>query len=372
MPRHTAPTSTPTPKLEITSDRRWPRFNRARVVANLRMMGWVVPLTILIWIWAEREQVLSPSSPNLINVPVVLTSDHQFVELSAGQPQSINLKISGPQEAIDRVRQAIFEQNVPHGVTLPIGDSPVNERVPIHVVDLLQNQPLFKQNGVTVEESQPADLLIDVDTNETRTVPVEASPELAAHLDGPPVFTPANVQVTGPSSVFKSLTGEGRQIHVQADVAYGGDIATPGEHTLQKLPLKIPGGEKLRINPSIVSVRLTTRSADETYTIKDGIPISVNAPVSLTDAYRVIVSNDASISNITVTGPKQAIALIRDKTFFVKGTLDVTNEDVSHADGGKTTLSGPLTFTLPDGVTPTEESKRRTVDFTIQKRDNGG
>jgi hypothetical protein len=156
MPRLTPPTSPPTPKLEITSDRRWPRFNRARLAANLRILGWVVPLTILIWIWAEREQVLSPSSPNLINVPVVLTSDHQFVELSAGQPQSINLKISGPQEAIDRVRQAIFEQNVPHGVTLPIGDSPVNERVPIHVVDLLQNQPLFKQNGVTVEESQPA------------------------------------------------------------------------------------------------------------------------------------------------------------------------------------------------------------------------
>jgi hypothetical protein len=138
------------------------------------------------------------------------------------------------------------------------------------------------------------------------------------------------------------------------------------------VPLKIPGGEKLRMNPSVVSVRLTTRSADETYTIKDGIPIFVDAPVSLTDACRVIVSNDASISNITVTGPKQAIGLIRDKAFFVKATLEVTNDDVSRSENGKATLTHPLTFTLPDGVTPTEESKRRTVDFTIQKRDNAG
>src|SRR4051794_13162755 len=38
--------------------RRWARdtFNREQFVAGLKQLMWVAPLTILIWIYAEREQ----------------------------------------------------------------------------------------------------------------------------------------------------------------------------------------------------------------------------------------------------------------------------------------------------------------------------
>src|SRR5205807_2622098 len=33
------------------------RFTRENVISNLKTLAWVVPLTLLIWIYAEREQV---------------------------------------------------------------------------------------------------------------------------------------------------------------------------------------------------------------------------------------------------------------------------------------------------------------------------
>ena len=35
------------------------RFTREAVISNLKTLAWVVPLTLLIWIYAEREQVAS-------------------------------------------------------------------------------------------------------------------------------------------------------------------------------------------------------------------------------------------------------------------------------------------------------------------------
>src|SRR5215211_3341785 len=32
-------------------------FTRENVVSNLKTLAWVIPLTLLIWIYAEREQV---------------------------------------------------------------------------------------------------------------------------------------------------------------------------------------------------------------------------------------------------------------------------------------------------------------------------
>src|SRR5688500_925653 len=40
--------------------RRWARdtFNREQLLSSLRALAWVAPLTLLIWIYAEREQQL--------------------------------------------------------------------------------------------------------------------------------------------------------------------------------------------------------------------------------------------------------------------------------------------------------------------------
>jgi YbbR domain-containing protein len=355
-----APT-TPPPRLEYGVNRRKSAFKRERLVSVLRIMVWVVPLTILIWIWAEREQVLYPNSPNVTNVPVTIRSDRMYVEPATPGRQTVNLKISGPQEAIDGVRESLSNGNN-RGLVIDLGNSvAVGDGQPVNVVEHIQNMELFKKAGVTIEESQPGDLLVNVDQADRREVPVEVSPADQKKLTGPPVFSPPTVAVSGPKKLLDSA-----QLKVFAVLAGNSEMDVSGEHDFKSVPVQLPAGfERVRVAPAQVNARITVRSPNESFTIHDGIPIVISAPTSVTDSWKISILPDAAISDVTVTGPPEQIDLIRKGTFFVKAALDISNDDIARPEP-KT-----LTYTLPEGVLPTEETKRRTVEFKAVKRPDG-
>ena len=60
------------------------RFTREAVISNLKTLAWVVPLTLLIWIYAEREQVGTQKD---VSVPFELATDpSRFVSLADTRP----------------------------------------------------------------------------------------------------------------------------------------------------------------------------------------------------------------------------------------------------------------------------------------------
>src|SRR5438105_1454493 len=72
------------------------RFTREAVISNLKTLAWVVPLTLLIWIYAEREQVASMKD---VAVPFDLVSidPNVSVSLSRTQDKNLLLELQGPQ-----------------------------------------------------------------------------------------------------------------------------------------------------------------------------------------------------------------------------------------------------------------------------------
>ena len=50
-------------------------FTRENIISNLKTLAWVVPLTLLIWIWAEREQV----QRLLTQVKRLSEQSHQYI-----------------------------------------------------------------------------------------------------------------------------------------------------------------------------------------------------------------------------------------------------------------------------------------------------
>src|SRR5213595_2181335 len=63
--------------------RRWFRdtFNKEQLISGLRSLIWVAPLTVLIWIYAEREQIITTPTPLYIPIQVVSTDPDRVVTL---------------------------------------------------------------------------------------------------------------------------------------------------------------------------------------------------------------------------------------------------------------------------------------------------
>src|SRR5580765_6069993 len=84
----------------------WRRFaaniTRENIVSNLKTLAWVVPLTLLIWIWAEREQV-QPAKD--VAVPFELTSGdpNRVVSLKGAQDSNLVLELAGPQARLQEL-----------------------------------------------------------------------------------------------------------------------------------------------------------------------------------------------------------------------------------------------------------------------------
>src|SRR3954447_8679042 len=84
----------------------------------LKNLVWVVPLTLLIWIYAEREQTVTlPTEPVSIDVR---TNDHnRLVDLRFPQDKNIIVELSGPRARIDRVRE-LLQPNPEGGAAVQI------------------------------------------------------------------------------------------------------------------------------------------------------------------------------------------------------------------------------------------------------------
>src|SRR4051812_15684629 len=124
----TTPSSSPSgPRLAISSRtaptrrermtlraRSWWRnyFSRDRVMNGVRSLPWVVPLTLLIWVYAEREQVVPV--PVAIPIEVVSTDPNRLVTIegqsrpASGRPQ-VMATLSGPKAQTESVKDRLID-----------------------------------------------------------------------------------------------------------------------------------------------------------------------------------------------------------------------------------------------------------------------
>src|SRR4051812_25126512 len=82
--------------------RRWSArtFTTENFFAFMKTFAWVAPLTILIWVYAEREQVVQRETT--IPIAVKSTDPNRIVSLKPGD-ESILAFVGGPRLAVDRV-----------------------------------------------------------------------------------------------------------------------------------------------------------------------------------------------------------------------------------------------------------------------------
>src|SRR3982751_5576817 len=76
---------------------------RDSILGFLKTLVWVAPLTLLIWVYAEREQNVTQSG---IIVPIdVRTSDpNRIVTLRGPADKNVVLELFGPRAKVDHIR----------------------------------------------------------------------------------------------------------------------------------------------------------------------------------------------------------------------------------------------------------------------------
>ena len=144
-------------------DSRWSRFTRhlpsgEQVLSFLRTLIWVAPITLLVWVYAEREQIVTvPSDPFQIGVKT--TAANHIVTLSYPQEGMLVPEFSGPRAQIDKIKKLLVPTSDGPAVTLYIDPQPQaggGARIQeLLTVSQLNNHPLFKDNGITVKSCQP-------------------------------------------------------------------------------------------------------------------------------------------------------------------------------------------------------------------------
>lgn len=332
------------------------RFTRQKFIHVLKSLVWVVPLTVLIWIYAEREQILTPTKNVLIQF---YSSDKSKIVLpgsNTGSPQVV-LKLSGRADSLEQ-----FNEQLGSGIQLDVADIGIGTNIPVNILSRhLENLPLFKALGISVTESTPEYLPVTVDNLDQISVPVQPPPDVTNVSSA--TFDPGEVQVSGPQSL---LNLRKNTLKAQADIRDAAKNLT-GSQVLTDVPLHLSDPDPhFTFSPTKVKATLDIRPAAVKGTLAS-VLVLVQAPPALLEEYYVKV--EPTHANVVVTGPAETISRLTDQLATPqRAILNITNEDKSPGEHARA-LDYHL---LPADVKVAPESAAEPVTFTLVPRGSNG
>ena len=353
-PADPAPASTAPP---LDSDRaRKGLPGSEKLLDILKTLAWVAPLTILIWIYAEREE--SRTAPDVsFSIEVRTTDSSRIVTLKEPSDHNVIVTLTGPRTAVDRMINELRAGKPDQAAVrilidpkMPKGDNTLDSSY------YIANLPRFVRQGVSVPKISPANLRINIDDFETRELDVKPS---QSDLDVQ--FIPPKVAVRAPSQLFAKT--DPSRLYVIADLSKQ-DLSQPGPHDLRGIQVQTAfQGDQITIEQPTVNASVEIKKQLPSVTIPSVAVWEFIAP-KLTDKYKIKLDNP-TIANVQLTGPEKMINLIKNGGYPVIALLNVTDTD--EQDIGKE-RSKAVTFpNLPEGVKVSDPEKY-TVTYRLVDR----
>jgi hypothetical protein len=337
----------------------------------LKNLLWVVPLTLLIWIYAEREQTVTlPTEPVSIDVR---TNDHnRLVDLRFPQDKNIIVELSGPRARIDRLRE-MLQPNPEGGAAIQIYVDPQIGlgSQQLTTVSQINNLPVFKNNGITVKSAQPPFLSVFIDDYDKRMVPVRIPPDYASFFSDQTRFIPDMVEIRAPKTMIERAE-TANQLFVYPILPKREDLKNKtGTITVENVPVHWPDfrgdtqlatrRENVTYAPYAVTAKLDIKQRDAEYVIPS-VPIVKETPGLFEKRFNVVYSD--FIPNVAVVGPMEQIEAIKRGDRKVKARLEISSLDPK----------GPgqrqLQWELPEGVKLAPSmAEKANWKFSIEDRD---
>ena len=338
----------------------WQTFRRENLLSGLRTLSWVAPLTILIWVYAEREQEFSQSDV-VIPLEVKSADPTRVVTLRMPRDGNVQAVLAGPRAQVEKVIELIRPRESEAGVIIQVDRrfQPGTDHT-LSTLNVLNDSPVFKSHGVSVRDAKPGNLSINVDEITEQEVEVRVPPSvtnLSAHA-----FEPHTVKVRGPRAVLENRN-QVQPWAVYADLARRGELNTPGEHTINAVRVFVePESSAITISPPVVKATIEVNQAEVRYQIPS-MPVWFTVSPNLDlQRYKVELTSPV-ITDVWVVGPQAQIDMLRNERFLPKARFQVSRDDINLPQ-----REAPLEFDLPQGVKLAPESGNRTVSFKVVER----
>jgi hypothetical protein len=321
-----------------------------RLIDGLKTFVWVAPLTILIWIYAEREQI---AQLNDVPVPIEVrtAAADRVVLLVSPEDRRLLLDLQGPRAALTKVRDALLDRRAsPIPVLIPEDLAPGAE-YEIPVAERLHHNDLF--TAVTITRARPS-LRVRVEPKVSREVPVRVRPE--EKIVGKVDFTPATIIAEGPAYVFANIPAD--RLVAYADMQKF--VGRPPGHHEGYVPISLsPRAENITM-PQSVHVSVDIRRSEEE---KLSIPLRVDIPSAILRSDRYTIEAPVTLANVPVAGPPEAVQAMREGKFSPAAIIELTDKDFE-APGEKIKRLRPDDYRMPRDVTVTEAEREVTITIT--------
>jgi hypothetical protein len=295
--------------------RRWARntFTRDQIASGLRSLLWVAPLTILIWIYAEREQ--TTKAPVNIPIEVVSTDADRVVTLKRPSDGQISAVIRGPNARLEAVREKLLDTAHAAPVRIEISRNlPTGDQRIAGFASRLLDDPRF--TGLTLTDLMPDSIDVKIEEVKRREIPVKAPPGFETY--GTATFEPATVTVSGPEGQLNDL---GDKLVAYAQIKDRPELNSQQPTvTLKNVKLLLPDnvnsgtaqGGRARV--SIVGQSVVTATVELTQPDRYKIPVvRLTFPMNVGIAPPFLVQTSVPrLTNVWVIGPKNEIDQLRN------------------------------------------------------------
>ena len=322
-----------------------------------------MPLTILIWIYAEREQ--SDTQKNIVfPIEVRIADGNRLVTLKDPPDRNVITTLSGPRTVLDRFIRDLMAGGPDHAaVQIYIEPGSKKGEHTYQTAQLLANNSLFTRQGISVKEVAPAALRVDVDDFEVRSVDVHPPESLSSVKDVR--FIPTQVKVRAPISTWK-LAEDARKLYVVADLSKLEALGQPGVHDIPAVPLIWPNAnalDQVTLDPRTVRATFEVQHLEEK-ALLGSVTVFVKGPPSFFDKYTVnlkLPGNANTLSQVPVAGPRDKLEALKAGDLPAAAVLLVTTNDLPVDMETKKRVQ----FDLPAGVRFDGDPDKFQVPFTI-------
>jgi hypothetical protein len=336
-------------------------LTRENVVDALKTLAWLAPLTLLIWIYAERQQTETVYDQS-IPITIVSGDRNRFVKLEMKEKDAnVIAELTGPHARLLDIRQRISPQSGGRlvEIAVPANLSPGAPHE-LDAAEALSKSPMFERSGVTVVSCKPATLVVYVDDYVEREAEVQR-PHDVSNLEGTPVFSPAKVTVRGPAHKLPS-----GPLVVTADLQSTGLLDQPGKQNAQVAvsfdKLSIEG---VTFRPAKVEASFEVRRSDVTYEIPS-VSVHVQGPIEFLNRWKVqLRDNTPVIYRVSVVGPQDKIDALKSGEAVARAVLRVSSADIP-TDGSWRSVTS-LEFILPPGVSVAPDYVPKPIDVRVEK-----
>jgi len=321
---------------------------------------WVAPLTALIWIYAEREQIATAEVT--VQIKLLSKSSDRIITVTSPleRPTKISLDIQGPRASLNELRDVLTKVPVEVYVSPDVG-----YKGDFSLAEPITKSDLFKTYAVAVTAAPS--VTIKVEAKSSRRIPVKVRPQ--DKFVGTVTFEPDSVVVEGPKDTLEGIKPE--NLVAYADLS---DFASkpPGSYPPQDVTISL-GSPTVDVTMK-ESVRAKVEiSKSAPYPIPP-IPIvlQINGRVLSDDKFKITTALD-TLGDVQVIGPLDKIELLKQRMFPAAVVVDMTDDKKFDFATITTTADKPYTlsakdYRMPPGVTVNNPA--RDITITITRRGN--